>query len=567
MRFCAIFLTVASLCISSGNLSSLAVGSSSGSGKSSLTTVVGCKNDSSIQMSNGLATLEQEMETSVIKCKLWHLKKSTIIALGNVYKTDGKQMLHNKELLKDCYKVPIDTSLVDAVCIHLKPKAYDETKHALDITIRVTNVISVINLRVSFYAINARRLPLALLVCTLVRPPIILSIEDKLNYLEHLIPAAPFPARAGQQVAPDALTTHAAWRLRGSNKLKPGALCGQCAVLRDGIFETDLSSSNTNDSSVSNLLARDRLLDVKDAFAVVSREESHRGLAPGKTSAKSNHALLLKLKMYLKLGKIVRTGSESGGLYMFDYDHNGKAFTDMSNSSIASYVFKELWHCRLGHLADQVLSVLSVKIGFKTGDHNFAYDICHKAKQTREPFPLSDQKSFKIVLKVLMMKRRTLLLMAILEQHEGVVPLATQVKDNVTSEGNSPKFSIGGGFVLRDVSHIEFRRKTIGSKWIYRIKCKASGEIDRYKARLVAQEFGQKEGLDYEETFSRIVKMVTIRCLIGLLISKNWPLFQLDVNNAFLYGDLDDEVYMALPPGFMIKMKLWFANRLSPYMV
>ncbi|GJR13875.1 cullin homology [Tanacetum coccineum] len=52
-----------------------------------------------------------------IKCKLWHLKKSTIIALGTVYKTDGKQMLHNKELPKDCYKVSIDTSLVDAACI------------------------------------------------------------------------------------------------------------------------------------------------------------------------------------------------------------------------------------------------------------------------------------------------------------------------------------------------------------------------------------------------------------------------------------------------------------------
>ncbi|GJZ88755.1 hypothetical protein Tco_0660537 [Tanacetum coccineum] len=81
------------------------------------TTVVGCKNDASIQKSNGLATLEKEMETRAIKCKLWHLKKSTIIALGTVYKTDGKQMLHNKELLKDCYKVSIDTSLVDAACI------------------------------------------------------------------------------------------------------------------------------------------------------------------------------------------------------------------------------------------------------------------------------------------------------------------------------------------------------------------------------------------------------------------------------------------------------------------
>ncbi|GJS83488.1 reverse transcriptase domain-containing protein [Tanacetum coccineum] len=81
------------------------------------TTVVGCKNDASIQKSNGLATLEKEMETRAIKCKLWHLKKSTIIALGTIYKTNGKQMLHNKELLKDCYKVSIDTSLVDAACI------------------------------------------------------------------------------------------------------------------------------------------------------------------------------------------------------------------------------------------------------------------------------------------------------------------------------------------------------------------------------------------------------------------------------------------------------------------
>nr|GFB76467.1 ribonuclease H-like domain-containing protein [Tanacetum cinerariifolium] len=105
-------------------------------------------------------------------------------------------------------------------------------------------------------------------------------------------------------------------------------------------------------------------------------------------------------------------------------------------------------------------------------------------------------------------------------QNEGVVPLATQIKDNVTSEGNNLSFSIGGGSGLSDVSQTEVRRssrpksqpvrfndcvvssnvtygkKTIGSKWIYRIKYKASGEIDRYKASLVAQGFDQKEGLD-----------------------------------------------------------------------
>nr|GEU31168.1 hypothetical protein [Tanacetum cinerariifolium] len=74
------------------------------------TTVVGCDNDASIQKSNGLATLEKEMEKR-------HFKKSTISPLGTVYKTDGKQMLHNKELPKDGYKVSIDTSLVDESCI------------------------------------------------------------------------------------------------------------------------------------------------------------------------------------------------------------------------------------------------------------------------------------------------------------------------------------------------------------------------------------------------------------------------------------------------------------------
>ncbi|GKB11496.1 ribonuclease H-like domain-containing protein [Tanacetum coccineum] len=95
-------------------------------------------------------------------------------------------------------------------------------------------------------------------------------------------------------------------------------------------------------------------------------------------------------------------------------------------------------------------------------------------------------------------------------------------------------------------------RKAIKSKWIYKIKFKSSGEIDSYKARLVAQDFGQKEGIDYEETFSPVVKMVTIRCLLNIVVCMSWPVFQLDVNNTFLYGDLKEAVYMKPPEGYFL---------------
>ncbi|GJX62357.1 ribonuclease H-like domain-containing protein [Tanacetum coccineum] len=69
--------------------------------------------------------------------------------------------------------------------------------------------------------------------------------------------------------------------------------------------------------------------------------------------------------------------------------------------------------------------------------------------------------------------------------------------------------------------------KAIGSKWIFKFKFKSSGEINIYKARLVAQGFGQKEGIDYEETFSPVVKMVTARCLLNVAVSNSWRVFQL----------------------------------------
>jgi len=95
-------------------------------------------------------------------------------------------------------------------------------------------------------------------------------------------------------------------------------------------------------------------------------------------------------------------------------------------------------------------------------------------------------------------------------------------------------------------------RKVVGSKWVLRIKCGPDGQVQKYKACIVAQGFTQVEGLDYDQTFAPVVKLSTFRAILAIAIQQNLTIHQMDVKAAYLNGKLKEEIYMEAPPGLEI---------------
>eukprot|EP00795_Rhopilema_esculentum_P014459 gene14460-biopygen4243 len=106
-------------------------------------------------------------------------------------------------------------------------------------------------------------------------------------------------------------------------------------------------------------------------------------------------------------------------------------------------------------------------------------------------------------------------------------------------------------------------RKPVGCRWVFKIKHDANGAVERYKARLVAKGYSQEEGIDYEETFSPVARYTSIRSVLAIANQLDLELHQMDVQTAFLNGELEEEIYMLQPEGYKEKGKENFVCKLN----
>ena len=110
--------------------------------------------------------------------------------------------------------------------------------------------------------------------------------------------------------------------------------------------------------------------------------------------------------------------------------------------------------------------------------------------------------------------------------------------------------------------HLPTVKKAIGCRWAFAVKVNPDGSVARLKTRLVAKGYSQTYGVDCSDTFSPVAKMTYVRLFFSLVATHNWDFHQLDIKNAFLHGDLQEEVYMEQPSGFVAQGEIGKVCRL-----
>jgi hypothetical protein len=106
-----------------------------------------------------------------------------------------------------------------------------------------------------------------------------------------------------------------------------------------------------------------------------------------------------------------------------------------------------------------------------------------------------------------------------------------------------------------DIVELPAGRKYVGSKWLFKKKFNAQGKVEKYKARLVEKGYSQVEGIDFGEIFSLVAKLTSIRFILSIVVAFDLEVEQMDVKTTFLHGDLEEEIYMKQPEGFVVKGK------------
>ena len=107
----------------------------------------------------------------------------------------------------------------------------------------------------------------------------------------------------------------------------------------------------------------------------------------------------------------------------------------------------------------------------------------------------------------------------------------------------------------RNLVQLPAGQKVLSCKWVYRLKITPGDAKPKYKARLVAKVFKQEKGVDFDEIFSPVVKMTTLRTVLALVACQDMDLVQMDMKTAFLHGDLHEDIYMQQPEGYQVKGK------------